>query len=92
MIEVAAGRGLSGASWDRRGIVGWILALSRRRVHSQTRLAVLERITLAPRQSLTLIEAEGCKLLVATSPDAAPTFYALDAHAPTDPTARRGTC
>jgi hypothetical protein len=33
---------------------------------------------LAPRQSLALVEAEGRRLLVATSPEGAPTFYALD--------------
>jgi hypothetical protein len=38
-------------------------------------LAVLERITLAPRQSLTLIEASGRRLLVATSADGTPAFY-----------------
>ena len=44
----------------------------------QPRLALLERITLAPRQTLALVEAEGRRLLVATSPDGAPTFYPLD--------------
>ena len=43
-------------------------------------LALLERITLAPRQSLALIEAEGRRLLVATSPEARPAFYPLDGH------------
>ena len=38
----------------------------------------VERITLAPRQSLALVEAEGRRILVATSPKAAPAFYALD--------------
>ena len=42
------------------------------------RLALLERITLAPRQSLALVEAEGRRFLVATSPEGAPAFYALD--------------
>lgn len=46
----------------------------------QPRLALLERITLAPRQTLALVEAEGRRLLVATSPDGAPTFYALDGN------------
>ena len=39
---------------------------------------LLERITLAPRQSLALVEAEGRRFLVATSADGAPAFYALD--------------
>ena len=42
------------------------------------RLALVERIALAPRQSLALVEAEGRRFLVATSPEGAPAFYALD--------------
>jgi len=41
------------------------------------RLAVLERIPLAPRQSLTLVEAEGQRLLVATSAQGTATFFRL---------------
>ncbi|MGD0730206.1 MAG: flagellar biosynthetic protein FliO [Terracidiphilus sp.] len=44
----------------------------------QPRLALLERIALAPRQSLALVEAEGRRFLVATSPEGAPAFYPLD--------------
>ena len=44
-------------------------------------MALLERINLAPRQSLALVEADGRRLLVATSPEGAPTFYALDGPA-----------
>jgi hypothetical protein len=39
---------------------------------------LVERIALAPRQSLALVEAEGRRFLVATSPEGAPAFYALD--------------
>jgi hypothetical protein len=39
---------------------------------------LLERITLAPRQSLALIEAEGRRILVATSAEGGPAFYPLD--------------
>jgi hypothetical protein len=42
------------------------------------RLALLERIVLAPRQTLALVEAEGRRFLVATSPEGAPAFYALE--------------
>ena len=42
------------------------------------RLALLERIALAPRQSLALVEAEGRRILVATSAEGGPAFYALD--------------
>ena len=63
------------------GLAGWLLGrLGRRTAAPPPRLTLLERITLAPRQSLALVEAEGRKLLVATSPDGAPTFYALDGN------------
>jgi hypothetical protein len=61
------------------GFAGWLLG----RLHGAPRrapsLAVLERITLAPRQSLALVEADGRRFLVATSPQGTPAFYALDA-------------
>jgi hypothetical protein len=41
-------------------------------------MALLERITLAPRQSLSLVEADGRRFLIATSADGAPAFYALN--------------
>jgi hypothetical protein len=50
------------------GLAGW------------PRLALVERIALAPRQSLALVEAEGRRFLVATSPEGGPAFYALDAQ------------
>jgi len=61
------------------GLAGWILARLR---HSgqdrRPKLELLERIALAPRQSLALVEAEGRHFLVATSPEGAPAFYALE--------------
>lgn len=60
------------------GLAGWLLERMRRRPEGKPRLALLERITLAPRQTLALVEAEGRRILVATSPEGAPTFYALD--------------
>ena len=42
------------------------------------RLALLERISLAPRQTLALVEAEGQRFLVASSVDGAPAFYPLE--------------
>jgi flagellar biogenesis protein FliO len=48
---------------------------------AQPRLELLERISLAPRQSLALVEAEGRRFLVATSPEGGPAFYALDGEA-----------
>jgi hypothetical protein len=60
------------------GLAGWLLGRLRVVRRAPARLAVLERITLAPRQSLSLIEAEGRRFLVATSPEGTPAFYALD--------------
>jgi flagellar biogenesis protein FliO len=60
------------------GLAGWLLGRLRAGRRREPRLAVLERIALAPRQSLTLVEAEGRRFLVATSPEGTPAFYALD--------------
>ena len=60
------------------GLGGWLLGRLVGRGRRMPRLAVLERIALAPRQSLALVEAEGRRFLVATSPEGAPAFYALD--------------
>ena len=61
------------------GFTGWLLArFARGRHRAAPRLALLERIALAPRQSVALIEAEGRRILVATSADGASAFYPLD--------------
>lgn len=60
------------------GLAGWVLGRLRRGPRPEPRLALLERITLGPRQSLSLIEADGRRVLVATSPEGAPAFHALD--------------
>jgi flagellar biogenesis protein FliO len=62
------------------GVTGWLLSRLRTGGGGRVRprLALVERITLAPRQSLALVEAEGRRFLVATSPEGAPAFYALD--------------
>jgi flagellar biogenesis protein FliO len=61
------------------GLAGWVLARLRRSGQDRRpRLELLERIALAPRQSLALVEAEGRRFLVATSPEGAPAFYALE--------------
>jgi flagellar biogenesis protein FliO len=59
------------------GLAGWLLALIGRQPRPRPNLALLERITLAPRQSLSLVEADGRRFLIATSADGAPAFYAL---------------
>lgn len=85
------GRG-DGSTARIGGWTGWLLERLRSAQHAAPpRLALVERITLAPRQSLALIEAEGRRLLVATSPEGAPAFYSLDGarlSAPPEPRTR----
>ena len=60
------------------GLAGRLASMLRRDPGTVPRLALIERIPLAPRQSLVLIEAEGRRFLLATSQEGAPTFYPLD--------------
>jgi Flagellar biosynthesis protein, FliO len=60
------------------GWAGWLLAKLCATRRQEPRLQLLERITLAPRQSLALVEADGRRLLVATSADGGSAFYALN--------------
>jgi flagellar biogenesis protein FliO len=60
------------------GLAGWLAARLAARRRPGHRLELLERIALAPRQSLALIEAEGRRLLVATSAEGSPAFYNLE--------------
>jgi len=72
------------------GLAGWLLSRLRGARRPQPRLKLLERIALAPRQTLALVEAEGRRFLVATSTDGAPAFYPLDGRiAESRPTAVR---
>lgn len=61
-----------------QGWVGWLVRRLRRAVEPRPRLALLERISLAPRQTLALVEAEGRRVLVATSAEGTPAFFALE--------------
>ena len=60
------------------GMAGWLMKKMRGRRRAEPQLALVERIALAPRQSLALVEAEGRRILVATSAEGGPAFYALD--------------
>jgi flagellar biogenesis protein FliO len=60
------------------GVAGWLMRKLNSKQRDSQRLALLDRITLAPRQSLALIEAEGRRILVATSAEGGPSFYPLD--------------
>ena len=81
--------GKSGPEERIGGIAGWLLARLRKRLggreRRQPRLTLVERIALGPRQSLVLVEAEGRRVLVATSAEGGPAFYALDQRARTAP-------
>lgn len=71
----------SGGAWAAplaAGLAGWLLSRLRGAGRPQPRLKLVERIALAPRQTLALVEAEGRRFLVATSTDGAPAFYPLD--------------
>jgi flagellar biogenesis protein FliO len=72
-------------------LTGWLLARLRGEGRPRPQLAVLERITLAPRQSLALIEAGGQRLLVATSADGTPAFYPVGRPARETGVQRKGT-
>jgi flagellar biogenesis protein FliO len=63
------------------GLTGWLLERLRSKGRPRPQLTVLERITLAPRQTLALIEAGGQRLLVATSADGTPAFYPVGGRA-----------
>lgn len=62
---------------------GWAVCLLERmrgRQRPKPRLTLVERISLAPRQSLALVEVDGRRLLVATAAEGAPAFYSLHAQ------------
>ena len=75
---------------EQPGFMAWLLDRFRHRALQQPRLALVERINLAPRQTVALIEADGQRLLVATSPDGAPSFYPLKAASGRPAANRRG--
>jgi flagellar biogenesis protein FliO len=64
------------------GLAGWVMARLGGRRRPPPRLELLERIALAPRQSLALVQAEGRRFLVATSAEGGPAFFALEQAAP----------
>jgi flagellar biogenesis protein FliO len=69
------------------GLAQWLMKPLLKRLRGagrpEPRLELLERIALAPHQSLALVEAEGRRFLVATSAEGGPAFYALDGGART---------
>jgi len=63
------------------GLAGWLMARFSHRKQRKPRLELIERITLAPRQSLALVEVEGRRVLVACSADSTPAFLPLGTRA-----------
>jgi hypothetical protein len=66
------------SSYEAAGLAHWLLARLRGARKAEPRLALVERISLAPRQTLALVEAEGRRFLIASSGDGAPAFYPLE--------------
>ncbi len=64
-------------SQGRRGLAVWLLSRLRRHAIKEPRLVLVEKISLAPRQSVALVEADGQRWLVATSSEGTPVFYPL---------------
>lgn len=60
------------------GWAGWLLQRIGRQGKPEVRLRLVQRIAIAPRQSLSLVEVEGRRILLATGADGAPAFYPLD--------------
>jgi flagellar biogenesis protein FliO len=76
------GRTSAIAQQVRPGLGAWLVAQVRRRAHKEPRLALVERISLAPRQIVALVEADGQRLLIAISPEGAPVFFPLNPAIP----------
>jgi flagellar biogenesis protein FliO len=62
-----------------RGVTAWLFERIHRRAGGRSRLAVVEKICLAPRQTLTLVEVDGERVLVGLSREGSPQFYRLNA-------------
>ena len=60
---------------------GWILGRLRHAQRADDRLKLIQRIQVAPKQGLALVEVEGRRLLLATGSDGAPAFFPLE-HPP----------
>lgn len=79
-LTSAMGRGgpVAGEESRRRGSLGaWLVDRVRHHSERDSRLRILERVRVTPRQVLVLVEAEGERLLVATSDGSAPAIFAL---------------
>ena len=73
------------------GLGAWLAARLRRGVKKEASLLLVGRISLAPRQTIALLEADGERLLVATSADGSPAFFPLRQASSRPRTQRRST-
>ena len=62
-------------------VAGWILGRLGHTQRADDRLKLIQRIQVAPKQGLALVEVEGRRLLLATGSDGAPAFFPLE-HPP----------
>lgn len=65
-------------SQSQRNLWAWLVDRVRSRSEDASPLRVLQRIRITPRQLLLLVEAQGERLLVATSDGSSSTIYPLD--------------
>ena len=80
-LSVAAGQLRTDRERDgktRHPLAGWLLERVRHRAKSQPRLMLVERISLAPRQTVSLVEVDGQRILVATAQEGSPSFCHLN--------------
>lgn len=80
-LTIAAGQIRSEAGpgdGARHGLAGWLLERIGHSSKTRPRLALVERISLAPRQTVSLLEVDGQKLLIATAPESSPSFCLLN--------------
>ena len=68
--------------WAVERFTGWIQGRLRQRQRADVGLKLIQRIQVAPKQSLALVEVEGRRLLLATGSDGAPAFFPLEHLSP----------
>jgi flagellar biogenesis protein FliO len=72
-MEANLKHGTGPGGWAR-----WLLGRWRGTGPAARRLKVVDRVTLGQRQALCLVEADGRRVLVATSAEGAPAFFPID--------------
>jgi flagellar biogenesis protein FliO len=79
LSEYLSPQGLGGLG---ERLASWLMHRRRNANGARSRLVLLARLPLGPRQAVALIEADGIQVLVGTSPDGSPTFLPLRQGAP----------